>query len=163
MKISTPHFRIFLFETFRGWLPPCPHDPTPVLIMFYHIIVCGAVSWHFEGFYLWVLVLYIFQYYYYHLFFPLPAFLDWVLCEVFGTRMQQGPGRHSTFFGGCVPHRFPKVGSREWIFLEKWGVLRTKIRKICILRAEILTKTRLKMENFSKIWKWGGTRAVQWW
>ena len=23
------------------------------------------------------------------------------------------------FFGGCVPHRFPKVGSRERIFLEK--------------------------------------------
>ena len=29
-------------------------------------------------------------------------------------------GGHSTFFfGGCVPHGFPKVGSRERIFLEK--------------------------------------------
>ena len=27
--------------------------------------------------------------------------------------------------------------------------------KICILRAEILAKTRLKMQNFSKNWKWG--------
>ena len=27
-----------------------------------------------------------------------------------------------TFFGGCVPHRFKNVGSREQIFLEKWGL-----------------------------------------
>ena len=67
-----------------------------------------------------------------------------------------GGGGTQLFFGGCVPHGFPKVGSRERIFLEKWGVLGTKIRKICVLRAEILTKTRLKMEIFSKIWK-GGT------
>ena len=64
-------------------------------------------------------------------------------------------GGTQLFFGGCVPHGFPKVGSREWIFLQKWGVLGMKIQKICILRAEILTKTRLKIENFSKIWKWG--------
>ena len=64
-------------------------------------------------------------------------------------------GGHSTFFGGCVPHRFPKVGSREQILLEKWGALGTKIWKICILRAESLVKTRLKMQNFSKNWKWG--------
>ena len=25
------------------------------------------------------------------------------------------------FFGGCVPGGFQNVGSREWIFLEKWG------------------------------------------
>ena len=37
------------------------------------------------------------------------------------------------FFGGCVLRGFPKVGSREQIFLEKWGVLGTKI---CILRTE---------------------------
>ena len=30
------------------------------------------------------------------------------------------------FFLGCVPHGFPKVESRELIFLEKWGVLGTK-------------------------------------
>ena len=30
------------------------------------------------------------------------------------------PGGHSTFlFGGCVPRGFPKVGSRQRIFLEK--------------------------------------------
>ena len=33
--------------------------------------------------------------------------------------LRRGGGGHSTFFGGCVPHRFPKVGSRELIFLEK--------------------------------------------
>ena len=54
------------------------------------------------------------------------------------------------FFGGCVPHGFQKVGSREWIFLEKLGVFGTKMWKICILRAEILSKTRLKMQNLSK-------------
>ena len=31
-------------------------------------------------------------------------------------------GALNFFFGGCVPHGFPKVGSRERIFLEKWGV-----------------------------------------
>ena len=37
--------------------------------------------------------------------------------------MCRAGGGHSTFFfGGCVPHGFPKVGSRERIFLEKWGV-----------------------------------------
>ena len=32
------------------------------------------------------------------------------------------PGFPSTqlFFGGCVPHGFQNVGSREQIFLEKW-------------------------------------------
>ena len=28
-------------------------------------------------------------------------------------------GGTQLFFGGCVPHGFPKVGSRERIFLEK--------------------------------------------
>ena len=55
------------------------------------------------------------------------------------------------FFGECVPHGFPKVGSRELILLEKWGVLGTKILKICILRVEILAKTRLKMQIFLTI------------
>ena len=53
-----------------------------------------------------------------------------------------------------MPHGFPKVRSMEQIFLER--VLRTKIWEIRILRAEILTKTRLKMQNFLKI-KNGGT------
>ena len=30
-----------------------------------------------------------------------------------------GGGALNFFFGGCVPHGFPKVGSRERIFLEK--------------------------------------------
>ena len=38
---------------------------------------------------------------------------------------------------------------------EFQGVLGTKILKICVLRAEILVKTRLKMQNFSKNWEWG--------
>ena len=38
-----------------------------------------------------------------------------------------GGGGNQLFFGGYVPHRFPKVGSREWIFLEKLGVLGAKI------------------------------------
>ena len=73
------------------------------------------------------------------------------------------PGGHSTsFWWVCVPHRFPKVGSREWIFLEKWGVLGMKM---CILRAEILAKTRLKTQNFCKKGKWGhrsGALMVNW-
>ena len=52
-------------------------------------------------------------------------------------------------------HKFLNVGPRKWVFLKKKkkkvGVLGTKIWKICILRAEILAKTRLKMQNFLKI------------
>ena len=48
-------------------------------------------------------------------------------------------------------HGFPKVGCRERIILEKRGVLSTEILEICILRAEIFTKTFcnffLKIEN----------------
>ena len=55
------------------------------------------------------------------------------------------------FLCGCVPYGFPKNGSRERIFrLEKLGVLGTKKMNICVLRAEILVKTRLEMHNFSK-------------
>ena len=60
----------------------------------------------------------------------------------------EGEGDIQLFFGGCVPHGFPKVGSRDRIFLEKWGVLGTKIMKTCILRAEILAKTSLKTQFF---------------
>ena len=53
--------------------------------------------------------------------------------------------------------------AREGNFLDKWEVLGTKIWKICVLRAEILAKTRLKIQIFSKNWKWGGTWAAYWW
>ena len=36
------------------------------------------------------------------------------------------------FFGGCVPRRFQNVGSRERIFLEKWGFRELKFRKIWV-------------------------------
>ena len=74
-------------------------------------------------------------------------------------------GGHSTFFfGGYVPRGFPKVGSRERIFLEKCGVLGAKIQKFCALRAEILAQN--KAENafflFTKL-QTGGTWAAHWW
>ena len=47
------------------------------------------------------------------------------------------------FFGEYVLCGFlPKVGSREWVFLEKCGVLGAKIRKFCVLRAEILAQIK---------------------
>ena len=52
---------------------------------------------------------------------------------------------HSTFFSGYVPRGFPKVGSKERVFLEKIGVLGAKIQKFCVLRVEILAKN--KTEN----------------
>ena len=63
-----------------------------------------------------------------------------------------GEGALNFFFGRYVPRVFPKVGSRERIFFEKLGALGTKI---CILRAEILAKTRLKIQFFSENGKWG--------
>ena len=44
-----------------------------------------------------------------------------------------------------MPHGFPKVGSRERVFLEKLRVLEAKILKFCVLRTEILAKN--KAEN----------------
>ena len=46
----------------------------------------------------------------------------------------------------------PKVGSWERVFVEKLGVLGAKIRKFCILRAEILAKNMTEIAFFfSKI------------
>ena len=39
----------------------------------------------------------------------------------------KAPGGTQLFFGRCVPRGFQNVGSRERIFLVKWGVLGTKI------------------------------------
>ena len=50
---------------------------------------------------------------------------------------------------------FSKVGSREWIFYEKLGVLGTKIQKICILRAEILAQIKAENTILLKIGKRG--------
>ena len=47
-----------------------------------------------------------------------------------------------------MPHGFPKVGSREQIFIEKRGILGTNILKICILRADILMKNKVETVKF---------------
>ena len=44
-----------------------------------------------------------------------------------------------------MPGGFPKEESKEWVSLEKLGVLGVKIQKVCMLRAEILVKN--KAEN----------------
>ena len=81
------------------------------------------------------------------------------------TSLSGGRGGHTTFFGGVCYTGFQKVGSGERIFLEKWGVLGMKIWKICVLRAEILAKTRIENAKFSKIENGGGagTWAAHWW
>ena len=64
-----------------------------------------------------------------------------------------------------MPRGLPKVGSMERVFLEKIGVLGAKIRKFCLLRAEILAKTRLKMQIFLKVENGGhmsGALMVNW-
>ena len=53
------------------------------------------------------------------------------------------------FFEGYVLDGFPKAGSREQVFLEKCEVLGANILKFC-MRAEILAKAKLKMQNVSK-------------
>ena len=55
-----------------------------------------------------------------------------------------------------MPHGFPKVGSRERVFLEKLGVLGAKIQKFCVLRAEILPKNKAENAKFFKNCKWEG-------
>ena len=42
-------------------------------------------------------------------------------------------GGTQLFFDGCMPHVFPKVGSRERIFLEKWGGLGNEtLENLCL-------------------------------
>ena len=53
-----------------------------------------------------------------------------------------GEGGTQLFFGEYVPRWFPKVGSRERVFLEKIGVLGAKIQKFCVLRAEFLAENK---------------------
>ena len=57
-------------------------------------------------------------------------------------------GGTQLFFGRCVPRGFPKVGSRERVFLEKLGVLGAKIQKICVLRTHILAKNKAENVKF---------------
>ena len=49
----------------------------------------------------------------------------------------EGGALNFFFFGEHVSRRFPKVGSRERVFLEKGEVLGAKFRKFCLFRAEI--------------------------
>ena len=46
--------------------------------------------------------------------------------------LTRGGGLNFFFFGGCVPHGFQNVGSREWIFLKKWGSWEQKFGKIWV-------------------------------
>ena len=74
-------------------------------------------------------------------------------------------GGTQLLIGGCVPQGFPKVGSREHIYLEKCGVLGMQILKICLLRSEILAKQGSKMQFFSYIENRGhmsGALMVNW-
>ena len=50
-----------------------------------------------------------------------------------------------------MPRGFQNVGSRERIFLEKWGSWEPKFGKIWVYIAVILVKTWLKMQTFLKI------------
>ena len=55
-----------------------------------------------------------------------------------------------------MPCRFPKAGSRERVFLKKWGVLGAKILKLCVLRAEILAKNKAENAIFFLKLQMGG-------
>ena len=50
-------------------------------------------------------------------------------------------GGTQLFFGGRVPCGFQNVGSREWIFFEKWGSWERKFGKVWVERARILAIT----------------------
>ena len=67
-------------------------------------------------------------------------------------------GGTQLFFGGYVPRGFPKVGSREWVFLEKLGALGAKIQKLCVLELKFWQKKQNRAENghFFYNCKWGG-------
>ena len=85
---------------------------------------------------------------------PGPNYVDEVVKFWGGTQL---------FFGGYVSRRFPKIGSRERILLEKWGVFEWKFRKFLALRAEILTKNRAENARFVWELKMGGIWAAHWW
>ena len=86
---------------------------------------------------------------------------------VYGTlAVNRGGGGTQKKFGEYVLHGFPKVGPRERVFLEKWGVVGAKIDKFWVFRAEILAKNRAEKANFFSKLKMGGGRdtwAAHWW
>ena len=66
------------------------------------------------------------------------------------------PGVALNFFlEGWVPRGFQNVGSRERIFLKKWGSWERKFGKIWVERARILARIWLKKQKISKHWKQG--------
>ena len=69
-------------------------------------------------------------------------------------------GGDSTFFGGCVPCGFQNVGSREWIFLEKWGFGNENFEKFGSRELEFRLKHDWKCINFLKIENGGHKRSA---
>ena len=68
--------------------------------------------------------------------------------------VKQAPGTLN-FFGGCVPHGFPKVRSRERVYLENSEYWEQKFWNFASRELKFWPKTRLKMQNFSKKVKMG--------
>ena len=83
----------------------------------------------------------------------------WPICfeRKMGTR-----GALNLFWWVCAT-RVSKVGSREHILLEKWGVLGTKILKICVFKAEILAKNKPDNAKLFLKLKMGGIWVAHWW
>ena len=59
----------------------------------------------------------------------------WEFCAVTFAYVFSGQcpgGGTQLFFGGCVPHGLPKVGSKEQISFKKWGSWEWKFWKIWV-------------------------------
>ena len=83
-----------------------------------------------------------------------------VLNDFFGTFGQKPRGTLNFFWVGM----FPKVASMELSFFEKLGGVGNKKNvKFVSWELKFWPKIRLKLQNFSKNWKWGSTWVVHWW
>ena len=144
-----PHFALFLhqfyhhFSSFQSLTPPGKMTWLPREAL--------AISLNF------LLSVYILLSIFLNLF-PLLWSHRWVTWQSYTGRLFE------IFFGGCVLHRFPKVGSREHIFLEKWGLGNDDLEN---LHLESLNFSQNKAENAKFFLKLengggGGTWAALW-
>ena len=65
------------------------------------------------------------------------------------------------FFGGCVPHRFPKVGFSKWISLKMRSHGNKKFGNLHLERRNF-GQNKAEYAGFSWNWKWRDTWAAHW-
>ena len=100
----------------------------------------------------------------------IPGVYRYMICEqyllkIIPLRGRPRGGTQLFFFGGCVPRVDKNVGSRERIFLEKWGLGDEDLEKFGSREVEFRPKYGWKSKDVLKIENGGhksGALTVNW-